>query len=385
MSLINQMLQDLDARRAAHGVGSTLPNDVRPLPTARNSHLPLILGIIMLCVVAGGFAFYQWEMRPELAPPAVPAVVAPVVAVPAAPPLVSPVPEPEIVVQPEPPSAEPASPATPSLTKLDGSLRMAQSISPPAEKKVGTKSATTATASEKPVPAEKKPADGRSKATAADSPSPAAPVVSPSESSQSGKAPMIEKTASIGSPRERAEAEYRKAIAAVNQGRVVEALDGLRNVLKLDGFHVASRQLLVKLLLEAKQAEEAIQVLQDGLQGQPAQLGWAMSLARLLVDRGDLAGAWQTLNYSLPAAGNNPDYQGFAAHLLQRLGRNKDAAEHYQAAARLSPGDGRWWLGLGLAWEAEGRSAEAREAFLRARQSGNLSAELMAMIEQKLR
>ncbi|MBV5323421.1 tetratricopeptide repeat protein, partial [bacterium] len=158
-----------------------------------------------------------------------------------------------------------------------------------------------------------------------------------------------------------------------NQGRIEEALESLRNALRQDGLHSASRQLLVKLLLEAKRPDEAIQTLHDGLQGQPAQTAWAMSLARLQVDRGDLAGAWQTLDYSLPAAAGNADYQGFAAHVLQRLGRNKEAAERYQAASRLSPAD------------AEGRSAEAREAFIRARQSGNLSAELMVMIEQKLR
>lgn len=385
MSLINQMLQDLDARRAAHGVGSALPNDVRPLPVVQNSRLPLILGIVVLLVAAAGLAYYQWGMRPELAPPAAPAVITPVVVVPVVPPLAQPVPEPEVIVQPEPPIAEPAPPDIQALNNLGGSLRMAESISPPAEKKVVTKPVATPTAPEKSSPAEKKPADNRGKAIALDAPAPASPVVSPSASNPSAKPPMIEKTVSVGSPRERAEVEYRKAIVAVNQGRVVEALDGLRIVLKLDGFHVASRQLLVKLLLEANQPEDAIQVLQDGLKGQPAHLGWAMSLARLQVDRGDLAGAWQTLNYSLPAAGSNPDYQGFAAHLLQRLGRNKEAAERYQAAARLSPGDGRWWLGLGLAWEAEERSAEAREAFLRARQSGNLSAELLAMIEQKLR
>lgn len=188
-----------------------------------------------------------------------------------------------------------------------------------------------------------------------------------------------------GSPRERAEAEYRKAIEAVNLGRVNEALDGLRGALRQDGLHIAARQLLVRLLLEARKPEEAMQVLHDGLQTQPAQLGWAMSLARLQVERGDLAAAWQTLHFSLPAASAHADYLGFSGHVLHRLGRYKEAVTHYQQALRLAPGDGRWWLGLGLALEGEGRVGEAREAFLRARQSGNLGADLLAVVEQKLR
>ena len=76
-----------------------------------------------------------------------------------------------------------------------------------------------------------------------------------------------------------------------------------------------SRQLLVTLLLQAKRPDEAVQELQDGLHLQPAQLNWAMSLARLQVSRGDLNGAWKTLEFSMPAAGSNADYQGFSGHL----------------------------------------------------------------------
>ena len=161
--------------------------------------------------------------------------------------------------------------------------------------------------------------------------------------------------------------------------------EGLRAALRLDAFQVAARQLLVKLLLEAKNQDEAIQVLREGLGGQPAQIGWAMSLARLQVDRGELDGAWHTLEHSLPAAGNSPDYLGFSANVLQRLGRHDDAAGQYRKAAQLAPADGRWWLGLGWCLDAQGNAAESREAFQRARQAGNLSPELLALIDQKLR
>ena len=196
---------------------------------------------------------------------------------------------------------------------------------------------------------------------------------------------MIERSDSAGSPRARAENEYRKAIDAVNQGRAAEAVDGLTRALHEDALHTGARQLLLKLLLETRRVDEALQVLHEGLQGQPAQLGWAMTLARLQVDRGDLAGAWQTLEFSLPAAGHSADYQGFAAHVLERLGRHREAIVQYQAATRLAPGDGRWWFGLGLAMESEGRVSESREAFLRARQCGNLGSALSALVEQKLR
>ena len=370
MSLINQMLQDLDARKAAHGAGSGLPNDVRPLPKPQGSPWPFLLAVFVLLLLVGAFAAYFWAIRVKIETPVQP--VAPIAIAPSVPQL--PVVETEKVVTPETPPAEQVR-AESELQALDGSLRMADVIKLPVEKKAGKKPAEERI--DTPVrpmvqsPVKALSAEGNAAVPTADH-SPKQP-------------PTIEKTDALGSPRDRAETEYRKAIAAVNQGRIDEALTGLRNALRQDGFHQASRQLLVKLLLEAKRSDEAVQALQDGIQSQPAQIGWAMSLARLQMDRGDLTGAWQTLNYSQPAAGNNADYQGFSGHVLQRLGRHKEAIERYLAAARLSPNDGRWWLGLGLSLEAEGRSDEAKEAFQRAKQSGNLSAELMALIEQKLK
>lgn len=374
MSLINQVLQDLDARRATYGTGTNLPNDVRSLPKPGTPLLPIVLGVIglvILAVVVGGYAFFQWEARREAAPPAELVVAA-------SPPVSTAPPAPV-------PSAEQASSVAPLLLSMDGNLRLADTIDSPSAENIEPKVATAPASGKSPAMGAKNTATEKSKTKAVDPQSLSPDVALPKAAGKSDKKPMIERTDSIGSPRERAESEYRKAIAAVNQGRMAEALDDLRNALRQDGLHVASRQLLVRLLLESRQPEEAAKVLQDGLQGQPAQIGWAMSLARLQVDRGELTEAWQTLDFSSPAAGNNADYQGFMAHVLQRLGRNRDAAKHYQVATRLSPNDGRWWLGLGLALEGNGQSSEAREMFLRARQSGNLSPQLIALIEQKLR
>ena len=174
-------------------------------------------------------------------------------------------------------------------------------------------------------------------------------------------------------------------MTAIDHGQRDEARDLLREALRADALHVAARQQLVKSLLESRRIDEAMELLRDGLRVRPAQSGWSMSLARLQVDRGDLAGAAQTLQEGLPAAFNNPDYLGFAGHLQQRLGKGKEAATLYQGATRVAPDDGRWWLGLGLAMESEGRNDQALTAFQRARQCGNLSRELNAFVEQKLR
>src|SRR4051812_4441710 len=59
MSLINQMLQDLEARRAFGGE-AVLPNDVRPLPSSKPSAMPKILtGIVALLVFTSGFLWWS--------------------------------------------------------------------------------------------------------------------------------------------------------------------------------------------------------------------------------------------------------------------------------------------------------------------------------------
>jgi len=373
MSLINQMLQDLEARRATGGPNSGLPNEVRPLPPAPPSRAPLIVGAgVLVIALAGGFA---WQMgylpiaqdlpvaTPAVTPPPLPAAVA----APGLPPQ-------EAAM----PSGEQPAPSVASSEDDDGRLRLTTSLRVLPERTPSPVSRTT-------VPASPKAAGSPTAAAVAKS-GPAAAAVPPAPHEPKATGPvLIEKSAASSSPQERAEGEYRKALASLNAGRSSEALEGLRAALKQDGMHTASRQLLFKLLVESKHLDDAAELLQDGLQAQPGQITWAMSLGRLQVDRGDLPGAWKTLQRSLPAAGGSADYQGFAAHVLQRLGRSKEAAEYYQTATRLMPAEGRWWLGLGLALEADGRIAEAREALLHAKASGTLSNELSTFVDQKLR
>ena len=56
MSLINQMLQDLEARRATQAPGLTLPSAVRPLPALReprrSRQLLLAAAVLALAAVA---------------------------------------------------------------------------------------------------------------------------------------------------------------------------------------------------------------------------------------------------------------------------------------------------------------------------------------------
>ena len=187
------------------------------------------------------------------------------------------------------------------------------------------------------------------------------------------------------SPAQHAEAEFRKAVALMQQGHITDAIAGYEAVLRLDAGHDAARQALVALLLENKRGADAGRVLQDGLKIRPEHTGFAMLLARLQVEHGTVEQAAATLEKSLPYADSQADYQAFFAALLQRRNRHKEAITHYQIALQLAPDNGVWLMGYGISLQAVQRTDDARVVFRRALDSKTLSPELQAFVQQKIK
>jgi MSHA biogenesis protein MshN len=185
-------------------------------------------------------------------------------------------------------------------------------------------------------------------------------------------------------PQQRGENEYRKAVSQMQQGRAAEAIATLEQTLQIDPQNALARQTLVGLLLESKRQDEAVRRLQEGLALDRSQAGLAMMLARLQVERRELRPAIETLQRTLPSASERADYQAFLAALYQRDGRHKDAIEAYSVSLGKSPQNGLWWMGMAISLQADNRLTEARDAFGRAKASGNLSPDLQAFVEQKL-
>jgi len=187
------------------------------------------------------------------------------------------------------------------------------------------------------------------------------------------------------SPAQRIDAEFRKAVELMQQGRVSNAMAGYEKVLHLDGGHKAARQALVALLLEAGRKPDAEKVLQDGVKGKPENTEFTMLLARLQVERGALDQASKTLEKSLPYADTQADYQAFFAALLQRQNRHKEAVERYQKVLQLEPGNGVWLMGYGISLQALQRNIDAKQVFQRALDTQTLNAELQAFVQQKIK
>ncbi|HXE41232.1 MAG TPA: tetratricopeptide repeat protein [Azonexus sp.] len=363
MSLINDMLRNLEAKRPDDLAKQNLQREIRSLPPAAKPRLrpgPVIALSGLLALALGGAVLHiDNQLLPllgmaETSPPALAALPAPAVQSPAVP-------------------AVTATPAEVQPTPVADDLKQAQ----------GLGGLTMPAAPVLPVPDPVAPPPREAKPEVLPAKNETA-VLKVAATANAGPV-SIEKSPVLATPRDRADAEYRKAETALATGRSGEATEALRGALKHDAGHVPARQALLRQLLDQRKFDEAMTTLQEGLDLQPMQTGWAMSLARLQLERGDVTAADLTLSRSQAYAETNADYAAFQGHLKTRLGAHRLAVAHYQRAARLSPGEGRWWLGLGLAQEADGKSAESKEALRRALASATLSSELTAVAEQHLR
>lgn len=185
-------------------------------------------------------------------------------------------------------------------------------------------------------------------------------------------------------PAQQAAHEYHQAINYLQQGRVAESMDLLRKVLVTLPEHNDARQTLVGLLVDNHHHDEAIEVLKSGLNQTLAQPAFALTLARLQLEAGQMATALNTLEATLPFAKQQADYQALMAVVLQRLDRQQEAILHYQQALSLGGQTPAWLVGLAVALQTEGRAEEAKKVYEQAKRS-DLTPELAQFVDQRLK
>lgn len=177
---------------------------------------------------------------------------------------------------------------------------------------------------------------------------------------------------------------YQQAISYLQQGRVAEAQDQLKSAIAAYPQHDDARQTLVGLLVDNKRNDEAIQVLKTGLQVSPNHSSYTQTLARLQLDAGLVTDALHTLESNVVNAQQPQEYHALMAVVLQKTGQHNQAINHYQQALSQGAATPVWYIGLGVSLQAEGRTQEAKLAYQQA-QSGQLSPELAMFVSQRLK
>ena len=406
MSLINQVLKDLEERHATGVEARGLPSSVRALPRPHRKRGRALVLSALLLLAALGTGSWWFGLRQE-ATAARPALVAAAASV-APQPLQSP-----LAGMPASADGAAASPAAtpaatgamsapvpvpvPAAARRDADEAIAPAVLPPGRPRPEPAASRDRIAAIQPIAPRAVAPKARPKAKTAES-TPAeratvapAPDAERAEAHQGDELVVVEEPAAIdkqmrwGSTQERAESEFRRGLRVYEEGRASEAETAWRGALETDPANAPARYALLGLMLERGQREEAQRLVQEGLIADPTQLKLRMMLARLQLDRGAQAEALRTLVVGLSDAQVGAEYLTTTAAVMARAGRNRDAADLYQRALDQAPGNPVWYMGLGLALRADRRPAEALAAFQRAREPKALAPELQAFVERQVR
>ncbi len=383
MSLINKMLQELDRRHAISTPDGALPpRQVRALDPQRPGRewfWRIFAGLMLIAVAWVLWIAYQLQPR-SLATDAALRAADAARRAPVAPQAqaLAPAPAPAVARLATAQAAKPPQPVE--------TFRLVSEISTPISERQRGAATSPAAASPTAPKLESQPA------------APAAALAQPRTQKPPGRLgldlpparilnatasapPRVEKRDRERTAGERAEAEFRRAAALLNQGRVSEAEEVLGVALASDAAHEPARQALVALLLEQRRVDDARRLLQEGLAINPAQVQFATVLARILIERRDYAAALEVL--ARPAG--NAETHALRGNAQQRMARHREAVEAYDASVRAAPQVGAAWLGLAISLEAIERRTEAAEAYRRAVATGTLGAEVRDYAEQRAR
>lgn len=364
MSVINTMLRDLEQRE-----GQTLSGRYQP-PAPRRWRLLLGMALLLLIAVPA-LAYWLWSGKGDNDTDAAEPV--------AAGPVVQAVPLAEKLVPPVASTAGAPSAAAGTSSAVASASAVSSAVAPTVPQASASVNA---------------PARAAVVATAAlhssETSSPQEPAVSeavddallgPDEGPQPTEASELVDMESVAaeeprgsleiaeehlSPQQEAALERRKGLQAISKGQLGVARDAFAQVLANDPLDHEIRERLAGLFYGEGRLPEAQQVLADGIRLAPAQANFRLMLARVALAGGNKAQALQTLSELEPMVSRNLDYYATRAALAQELEQPAVAARSYQQLVVVQPGEARWWLGLAIAMDKQGRALAALDAYRKA-------------------
>jgi regulator of sirC expression with transglutaminase-like and TPR domain len=352
MSLINQMLRDLESRRSTNNTPPALQLNIQatqPLP----SKTPLLLWSLLTVVIAGGvYSAYQYSKTPAKTPPAIVAD--------------------NIKKEPTPAVAYEKVLATPNAVAVS-----VPAIEPkPSENTpIHPASVTQPAPSDHPVPTvHLKPS--------AQTPSTAQPFPEIVAGPSAKKIPASPKPAHESTTaKQQADALYRQA---ENNSDDFSAVYKLEQALKLDPRHLKARLLLAKKLHNQGQISRTAELLDQGIALFPGNLQFINTRAQLYLQQKKPNDALKTLQRIDLVSSSNETYLSLLAATYQQLQSFADAAKVYQRLVIVNPEKAENWLGLALSHEKNGNPRLAIEAYQHALSKNTLKESVTSYIRQRL-
>lgn len=352
MSLINQMLRDLERRSQSTSVDKPTLTIKVPEPQQTGGRRQTVLIIVAILSVL----FFAWQYRPWNTLPDTSALPA----TPPVAPLSSTNVQSSDAQQPSPAMEITAAPST-TNTETAGATNQTSEVLPSIEPTAQKGKAIDRMQAPIATPKPPKP-----KATAQYRPS------------------NTKKTTAAGyrgSKRASADALYQQALDSSSQ---LMRKEHLYDALSQDPSHLPARTLLLQTLLKIGSDDEIERFLQQSLHHHPRHPAFVTAMAHLQVQRHDYRAALATLQTLDPGTINDPTYLALLAVSHQQLQEYATAATLYQRLTEIQPEKAEHWLGLGLCAEQLQQKQTALRAYREALAKNSLGGSVIDYIHQRL-
>jgi|LNFM01.1.fsa_nt_gb Tfp pilus assembly protein PilF len=407
MSLINQMLADLEARKGGNLRHADSAIDglqaATMLPRPAPEHLrPALGGLLIVAALAALWAtreplFALLSARdaevvaPVIRSGAPPAVEAPKAVILAPPPValdqLPALPSTPVVVLEAPPVdiAPPvdtrveAAPAVMPTRPVPSAAPAVQA--PPLEPAVPARTATPPAVPADLAPVYLSPETGEESATAPATASRLTPLAGDPAVEYPGSFRREQTTTPAATPAARRYAEITSLFA---NGRRDAALSMLRSFVAAEPAREDARQRLALELIADGQRGAAEELLRAGLAPDPSSAALARPLAHLLLAQDKAEAAIAVLRPATPPLAGHADFHALLAAAEQRIGAHGLAITRYRGLLKEQPLNGGWLVALGISLLAVGEDADAISAFARALDDRALAESLRAYATREL-
>ncbi len=195
---------------------------------------------------------------------------------------------------------------------------------------------------------------------------------------------VFEKRARPPSARELAAQTYQQGLELIRQQNEPGAINLFQDALALDPQYHPAREALASAFLRLGQKEAAEPLLADGLTLAPDHAPFAKLQARALAMRGALSDAVKLLERFQATGVGDVEYHALLAALYQRQGAHARALEHYQLVLRWESDKAVWWMGLGISLEGASKFKEAVAAYRAAAVLGGLGDDSQLYIGERI-
>lgn len=174
-----------------------------------------------------------------------------------------------------------------------------------------------------------------------------------------------------------------RARLAIGQGELSEAESILQRQLRRAPGDKEARELLVGLMLRGERYDAVAEQLDEGLKRHPGHVKFSLIKARLLAQFGEMAAATEILEQSKPSATGRVERLQMLGALYQQQSRYNQAIDSYRQLLELIPSAGTAWVGLAISLDGLGDTA-ALQAYERALRLGGLPAAADSYARQRV-